>query len=66
MFGALDHPRSDCRACSRRGDACCLGGVTEAVRDASHAGMTEILLPPENEVDLDDIALEMRRSLAYH
>jgi ATP-dependent Lon protease len=43
-----------------------IGGVKEKVLGAHRAGIAEILLPQDNEADLEDIAEEVRRELRFH
>ncbi len=43
-----------------------IGGVKEKVLGAVRAGITEILLPAENEADLEDIPDEVAGSLTIH
>jgi ATP-dependent Lon protease len=43
-----------------------IGGVKEKVLGAVRAGIGEILLPKENEADLDDLPKEVRDSLKIH
>jgi ATP-dependent Lon protease len=49
-----------------RGRVLGVGGVKEKVLGASRAGMTEVLLPRENEADLDVIAPEVQQALTFH
>jgi ATP-dependent Lon protease len=43
-----------------------IGGVKEKVLGAVRAGITEVLLPKDNEADLDDLPREVRDSLKIH
>jgi len=43
-----------------------IGGVKQKVLAAHRAGLTEIILPVRNEVDLDDIPESVRTALAFH
>ncbi len=43
-----------------------IGGVKEKVLGAVRAGIAEILLPKDNEADLDDLPEEVRNSLSIH
>ena len=43
-----------------------VGGVKEKVLAAHRAGLTRIILPEENERDLDDIPKEVRDALQFH
>ena len=43
-----------------------IGGVKEKVLGAVRAGITEIILPKENAVDLDDLPEEVRKQLTVH
>jgi ATP-dependent Lon protease len=49
-----------------RGRVLPVGGVKEKVLGAHRAGIPEILLPRDNEGDLEDVADEVRRSLSFH
>jgi ATP-dependent Lon protease len=49
-----------------RGRVLAIGGVKEKVLGAHRAGILEILLPRDNEADLDDIDPAVRRSLSFH
>ncbi len=51
---------------SLRGRVLAVGGVKEKVLAAHRAGLTEIILPQENERDLDDIPTEVRKALKFH
>jgi len=43
-----------------------IGGVKEKVLGAVRAGISEVLLPQDNEADLDDLPREIRDSLKIH
>ena len=43
-----------------------IGGVKEKVLGAHRAGIREIILPRDNEADLDDLPEEVRRELTFH
>jgi ATP-dependent Lon protease len=43
-----------------------IGGIKEKVLGACRAGITEIILPKENERDIDDIPEEVRGQLRFH
>ncbi len=43
-----------------------IGGVKEKVLGAVRSGITEILLPKDNEADLDDLPREVRDTLTIH
>jgi ATP-dependent Lon protease len=49
-----------------RGRVLAIGGVKEKVLGAHRAGIPEILLPRDNEGDLEEIDPEVRRSLSFH
>jgi ATP-dependent Lon protease len=49
-----------------RGRVLSIGGVKEKVLGAHRAGITQILLPLDNEADLEDLADEVRRELTFH
>lgn len=51
---------------SLRGRVMPIGGVKEKVLAAHRAGVNQILLPKENERDLDDIPAEVRGGLRFH
>jgi ATP-dependent Lon protease len=51
---------------SLRGKVLPIGGVKEKVLAAHRAGITEIILPKENERDLEDLTKEVRDSLKFH
>jgi ATP-dependent Lon protease len=43
-----------------------IGGLKEKVLGAARAGITEVVLPKENEPELEDLPAEVRRSLVFH
>ena len=43
-----------------------IGGLKEKVLGAARAGVTEIVLPKENEPDLEDLPEEVRKKLSFH
>lgn len=43
-----------------------IGGVKEKVLGAARAGIKEIVIPAENEADLEDLPAEVREQLAFH
>ncbi|HEX6938670.1 MAG TPA: endopeptidase La [Longimicrobiales bacterium] len=43
-----------------------IGGLKEKVLGAHRAGIREIILPRDNEADLEDIPEEVRRELTFH
>ncbi|NNK62115.1 MAG: endopeptidase La [Gemmatimonadetes bacterium] len=43
-----------------------IGGVKEKLLGAVRAGISEIIVPKDNEADLDDLPKEVRRSLTVH
>jgi ATP-dependent Lon protease len=49
-----------------RGRVLPIGGVKEKVLGAHRAGIKEIILPKENEADLEDVPQEARESLRFH
>ncbi|WP_437336363.1 endopeptidase La [Sorangium sp. So ce394] len=48
-----------------RGTVLPIGGLKEKVLGAHRAGIFEILIPADNEADLDDLPAEVRRSLEF-
>jgi ATP-dependent Lon protease len=42
-----------------------IGGLREKVLAAQRAGLKRVILPRENEVDLDDLPAETRRELEF-
>ncbi len=51
---------------SLRGRVLPVGGVREKVLAAHRAGIKNVLLPRENERDLEDLAPEVRTALSFH
>lgn len=49
-----------------RGRVLPIGGVKEKVLGAHRAGITQIILPTQNEADLEDIPEDVRESLKFH
>ena len=49
-----------------RGRILPIGGVKEKVLGAVRAGISSIILPKENEADLEDLPLDVRQSLDVH
>ncbi len=49
-----------------RGRVLPIGGVKEKVLGAHRAGCTHILVPKENEADLDDLPEDVRNALTFH
>ncbi|HYD54641.1 MAG TPA: endopeptidase La [Gemmatimonadaceae bacterium] len=49
-----------------RGRVLPIGGVKEKVLGALRAGIKEIILPKENEADMEDIPQEVRDALKFH
>lgn len=43
-----------------------IGGVKQKVLAAHRAGLTEVILPARNEVDLDDLPESVQSALAFH
>ncbi len=43
-----------------------IGGLKEKVLGAARAGITEVLLPKENEPELEDLPEEVRKTLIFH
>jgi ATP-dependent Lon protease len=49
-----------------RGKVLPVGGIKEKVLAAHRAGVRRILLPAENEKDLEDIPADVRADLSFH
>src|SRR3954447_7554301 len=49
-----------------RGRVLPIGGVKEKVLGAHRAGITEVILPRQNEADLEDIPEDVRSALKFH
>jgi len=49
-----------------RGRVMAVGGIREKVLAAHRAGITELILPKENEPDLDDVPAEIRSEMNIH
>ncbi|MEK7668822.1 MAG: endopeptidase La [Gemmatimonadota bacterium] len=49
-----------------RGAVLPIGGLKEKVLGAARAGITDIVLPKENERELEDLPDEVRRQLVFH
>jgi ATP-dependent Lon protease len=43
-----------------------IGGLKQKILAAHRAGLTEVILPRRNEIDLDDVPDEVREELAFH
>ena len=43
-----------------------IGGVKQKVLAAHRAGLTEVILPRRNEIDLDDIPEKVREEIRFH
>jgi len=51
---------------SLRGHVMAVGGVKEKILAAHRVGATELILPAENERDLDELPAEVRDSILFH
>ena len=51
---------------SLRGHVLAVGGVKEKILAAHRVGATEVILPAENERDLEELAPEIRADLTFH
>ena len=49
-----------------RGKVLPVGGIKDKVLAAYRAGITEIILPKENEKDLEEIPAEVREAMEFH
>jgi ATP-dependent Lon protease len=49
-----------------RGRVLPIGGVKEKVLGAHRAGIRHIILPKQNEADVDDVPVEVQRELEFH
>ena len=49
-----------------RGRVLPIGGVKEKVLGAHRAGITTIIIPKDNEADIEDIPEDVRKQLTFH
>ena len=49
-----------------RGKVLPVGGVKDKILAAARAGLTKVILPAENERDLDDIPADVREKMEFH
>jgi ATP-dependent Lon protease len=49
-----------------RGRVLPIGGLKEKVLGAHRAGITDIVLPKDNEADIEDIPEDVQKSLRFH
>jgi len=49
-----------------RGTVLPVGGIREKVLAAARAGIHHVILPKQNEADLDDIPSSLRQTLTFH
>jgi ATP-dependent Lon protease len=49
-----------------RGDVLPVGGIKEKMLAALRAGITEVILPKQNERDLDDLPASAKREITFH
>jgi ATP-dependent Lon protease len=49
-----------------RGDVLPVGGIKNKVLAAHRAGIREIILPAQNQVDLEEIPPSVRQELSFH
>jgi len=49
-----------------RGKVLPVGGVKDKILAAARAGITKVILPAENERDLEDIPADVREKMEFH
>ena len=49
-----------------QGNVLPIGGVKQKVLAAHRAGLTEVILPSRNEIDLDDLPESCREEMTFH